>query len=245
MARRWQSDRRHARAWSAYPPEQYRLWQNTANTRLLGDAITLTETAWHQPSLLPGWSRAHVVTHLARDADAYRQLLRNPALGFDLGSDEERFRALESGADRNALSLLEDLDNAMGRLADAAADVTDWNRPVRIFTETYPLSFVSALRLHETLIHHLDLKVGFNPDAINETAAALLLHLAIHLRRKSATPTIHIQSTSGIDETLGRGDPIATVTGLDARLWAWLSGRLSPTHISGAAGLELDLLTID
>ena len=35
----------------------------------------LTDSQARAPSLLPGWTRGHVVTHLARNADALRNLL--------------------------------------------------------------------------------------------------------------------------------------------------------------------------
>ena len=46
-----------------------------ATQSLLRDTIDLDEEQWHAPSLLPGWSRAHVATHIARNADALRRVL--------------------------------------------------------------------------------------------------------------------------------------------------------------------------
>ena len=49
-----------------------------ATQSLLRDTIDLDEEQWHAPSLLPGWSRAHVATHIARNADALRRVLSAP-----------------------------------------------------------------------------------------------------------------------------------------------------------------------
>ena len=48
----------------------------TASTqRLLGDTIGVDDDAWRSPSRLPRWSRGHVATHLARQADALGRLV--------------------------------------------------------------------------------------------------------------------------------------------------------------------------
>jgi len=47
-----------------------------ATQRLLGTARVIAEPDLRQPSLLPGWTRAHVLAHLARSADAMRTLLK-------------------------------------------------------------------------------------------------------------------------------------------------------------------------
>ena len=46
-----------------------------ATQRLLDAARVLPESELRAPSLLPGWSRAHVLAHVARNADAMRSLL--------------------------------------------------------------------------------------------------------------------------------------------------------------------------
>ena len=46
-----------------------------AMQRLLDDARTIPEAELRAPSLLPGWTRAHVLAHVARGADAMRNLL--------------------------------------------------------------------------------------------------------------------------------------------------------------------------
>ena len=46
-----------------------------ATQRLLDEARTLTDDDLRVPSLLPGWSRAYVLAHVARGADITRNLL--------------------------------------------------------------------------------------------------------------------------------------------------------------------------
>ncbi len=46
-----------------------------ATGRLAVTAGTLTDAQTREPSLLPGWSRGHVLTHIARNADGLGNLL--------------------------------------------------------------------------------------------------------------------------------------------------------------------------
>ena len=45
-----------------------------ATQALLGDTISISDEAWQQPSRLDGWTRAHVATHIARNADGLRRV---------------------------------------------------------------------------------------------------------------------------------------------------------------------------
>ncbi len=46
-----------------------------ATARLRQTAAGLSDDQAREPSLLPGWSRGHVLTHIARNADSLRNLL--------------------------------------------------------------------------------------------------------------------------------------------------------------------------
>ena len=46
----------------------------TATQRLLGDTISVSDADWNAPSRLPEWTRGHVATHLARQADGLTRL---------------------------------------------------------------------------------------------------------------------------------------------------------------------------
>ena len=46
----------------------------TATQQLLGDTISVTDEDWRAQSRLPEWSRGHVATNLARQADGIVRL---------------------------------------------------------------------------------------------------------------------------------------------------------------------------
>src|ERR1700761_2696512 len=88
-----------------------------ATQRLLDDARTLSDSDLRAPSLLPGWTRAYVIAHVARGADAMRDLLVSARSGQGHRahvSAQEWKAATERGATMRAADLTADLaDSAM------------------------------------------------------------------------------------------------------------------------------------
>ena len=88
-----------------------------ATQRLIDTARVITEPDLRAPSLLPGWTRAHVLAHLARGADAMRNLLVGVRSGQDRPayiSAEARQADIEYGAGTRAGQPVTDLaDSAM------------------------------------------------------------------------------------------------------------------------------------
>src|SRR6266516_7719364 len=83
-----------------------------ATQRLLGTARVIAEPDLRAPSRLPGWTRAHVLAHLARGADAMRYLLIRARSGEDrpaYASEQERAAAIEHTAGQGAKELVADL----------------------------------------------------------------------------------------------------------------------------------------
>src|SRR4030088_2627183 len=83
-----------------------------ATQRLLGTARVISQPDLQAPSLLPGWSRAHVLAHLARGADAMRNLLMGARAGQDraaYASAEARNADIHKSAAAGAKELADDL----------------------------------------------------------------------------------------------------------------------------------------
>ena len=96
-----------------------------ATQRLLDDARTIPEADLRAPSLLAGWTRAHVLAHVARGADAMRNLLIGARSGQGrpaYASAQAREADIERGAVMRAGDLMADLaDSAMALRAIAQA----------------------------------------------------------------------------------------------------------------------------
>ena len=72
-----------------------------ATSRLVRTADALTDAEAAGPSLLPGWTRGHVLTHLARNADALVGLVDGALTGVAAPmypSVEARAADIEAGA---------------------------------------------------------------------------------------------------------------------------------------------------
>src|SRR5262245_18205135 len=86
------------------------------------------------PWLRPGWSRAHVLSHVARsgegDALVVEGAIRGEALDKYPGGDEQRTRDIEAGVARSAVDLRADLVATQAQLARAWEHVEPdmWSR---------------------------------------------------------------------------------------------------------------------
>jgi maleylpyruvate isomerase len=140
-----------------------------ATARFVDTAGRFTEQDVRQPSLLPGWTRGHVLTHLARNADALRNLLEWARTGVPVSayvSQQDRDRAIEAGAGRGVAELLADVrESAEAFLADAVAlPEPAWRHAVRVLDGAeFPASDVLVRRLVEVELHHVDLGAGYRP----------------------------------------------------------------------------------
>ncbi len=140
-----------------------------ATQRLLDTARVITEPDLRAPSLLPGWTRAHVVAHVSRNADALRNLLVGVRTGQDrpaYASAEAREAGIEQSAGLRASELMSDLAGSAMALRTVARQLPDegWQVPVRILdSDPFPAAQLLTRRLVEVELHHCDLGAGYGP----------------------------------------------------------------------------------
>ncbi len=134
--------------------------------RLLASAAALSDDQMREPSLLPGWTRGHVLTHVARSADGLRNLLSWAETGEQTPqypSVEARAADIEAGAGRPADEIISDVaDSAKSFISRARALPPEaWLTEVRgIRGPAHPAWFVLNRRLFETEVHHADLGIS-------------------------------------------------------------------------------------
>jgi maleylpyruvate isomerase len=140
-----------------------------ATQRLLGTARVISEPDLRAPSLLPGWTRAHVLAHLARGADAMRNLLVGARSGQDRPayvSAQARRADIENGSCLTAKELMADLADSAMALRTIIRQLPDnaWQFPVRILESArFPAARLLTRRLVEVELHHCDLGTGYGP----------------------------------------------------------------------------------
>lgn len=206
--------------------DQVRARKLSATQRLLGATIAISDEDWQEPSLLPGWTRAHVATHIARNADFLRQLVTTQGEHDAVSYGPEREMAIERGSERSALDLQIDLDTSAGQLNDCFDEVEDdgWDLPVTLPDGwEVPISALPMLRLYEVELHHVDLGIGYVVDDIDdETAGWLLSWKSVQLDHRAAQP-MTLACTDGLELEIGDAGP--RVRGSRQELLGWLTGR--------------------
>lgn len=139
-----------------------------AHQLLLASIGELTDEQCRAPSLLDGWSRGHVLTHLARNADSLAHLLECAKRG-EVGQQYEggyagRVAAIEDGAERSATELVADVRRSIYALEAAwsMADHDTWRGSgLNSKGDVLPMSDIVFLRWREVEVHHADLGLGF------------------------------------------------------------------------------------
>jgi len=203
-----------------------------ATGRLL-DSLVEVDDAWcRAPSLLSGWSRGHVLTHLARNADGLRGMVAGAAEGREVtmyGPGDAREKDIEAGADRSASALVDDVRQSASALFatclgadDAVWEATpEWRNGRR-----QPLSDVPVARVVEVELHRVDLGAGYSPAEWPAPHASLLLDSALaRLAGAPDPPAVRVQA-DGEDTSRGSDAPDAVlVSGTAADLVVWLTAR--------------------
>ncbi|MFK0113039.1 maleylpyruvate isomerase family mycothiol-dependent enzyme [Streptomyces sp. NPDC091217] len=191
-----------------------------------------------QPSHLSGWSRAHVVAHVARNADALTNLLTWARTGVKTpmyANPVQRAQEIEEGSRRTAEWLRADLRTADRRLSEALADlpVTCWDEKVRTARgREVPASEVPWMRVREVWVHAVDLNTGTGfGDIPREVCAGLVDDVAAAFRARADFPAVELRAEDGGRTWfLGLADSTAAVTvaGDIASLAAYATGRPVP-----------------
>jgi maleylpyruvate isomerase len=224
-------------------------WAGDGAAHLRGLMMRMGEDAFAAPSALPGWSRAHVLTHVARNADAMINLLtwartgvRTPAYS----SREQRDADIEAGAHRTPAEIRADVVESSDRLARVVRAMPEsaWSAHVQNAQGRDLLATdIPWLRAREMWIHAVDLDVGASfADMPGPMAAALLTDVAAAMGEKPGCPALRLVTPEGAAWNVGDPDAAPTVTGSAPGLAAWLLGRSKGRDLRTSAGKPLPAL---
>ncbi len=186
------------------------------------------------PSRLPGWTVGHVLTHVARNADAMRRVFAGATAGrvevmYPDGA-AGRAAAIDAGAARTAPALVDDVRTSGAALGTTLASVPDpvWatGRGGTLLGERTLPELVLG-RWREVEIHRIDLGFGggwesWPPEFV---ARALPPRVAEVNARREAGERFRVVTPDGVI-----GDGPVEVRAAPARTLAYLIGR---TTLSG------------
>jgi len=194
----------------------------------------LDDAAYAEPSLLPGWTRAHVVAHLALNAEGLAGVLHGAHVGQPqpmYASPEGRDGDIAELATAPPAELRERFLASSGTFDEAyrAMRADDWDGR---FERTpggpdFALANVPLMRVREVAIHHADLGVGHTAADWPEDFRVVLLE-SMTKRPYPAPFEAHPTDLDGTWrygdwEQDGDGGPL--VSGTSAALGWWLTGR--------------------
>jgi maleylpyruvate isomerase len=208
-------------------------WMHEGTAHLLAVVDTLTDEDLAAPSTLPGWTRAHVGGHVARNAEALIRLLTWARTGVETpmyADREQRAAEIERSARLPPSSLRAELAGTAADLGEAAAALPGarWQAEVRsALGRTIPAAEVPWMRIREVWLHAVDLGAGAAVVDLPDGVLDLLLDdVTAALSGKEQCPALQLAPTDRPRTwRLGRAEPIATVAVPAADLAGWLTGR--------------------
>lgn len=209
-----------------------------ATTRYLGALTVLQSEDLATPSALPGWTRAHVVAHLSRNADAFTRVLSQAATGGAASMyDSAQARDLdieETARAHDAPELVEDAVQSARRLEEALVGYD--GPPDATYTrsvggdETFGVDTVGPRRLVEVEVHHADLLLEYRAaDWPVEFSRDLIARRLDELGLDGPSMVLSSTDVDGLWKFGSGAGP--EITGAAGDLAWWLVGR------GGGAGL--------
>ncbi|MFJ6630450.1 maleylpyruvate isomerase family mycothiol-dependent enzyme [Streptomyces sp. NPDC091376] len=209
-----------------------------ATKRLLDATAALENAAVAEPSRLPGWTRGHLLAHVARNADALVNVLEGRPMYV---SAEARDNDIERDAPRQLGVQLDDVRESGERFGSAGAAEADWARVVELRNGVKDTaSRIPFRRLVEVELHHVDLGVGYEledlPADFTEREIGFLTERFDG--HADVPPTTVVAAGGSGSWTTGggsEGGPV-TVSGSAADLLGWLAGRRDGSALEVTGG---------
>lgn len=209
-------------------------WMREGEAFLRATVDRVPDEEFAAPSGLPGWTRAHVVGHVARNAEALFRLSEWARTGIETPmyeGHEQRTAEIEASARQAPASLRQDLVTTAHELDEALQqlDATTWQTPVRSARgRQIPAVEIPWIRVREVWLHAIDLAAEANPtDLPHGLVDVLLDDVTGTLPTRDNCPALVLKPNDRDDSwQLGAAnDNTPIVTGMNATILSWLVGR--------------------
>ncbi|WP_433270242.1 maleylpyruvate isomerase family mycothiol-dependent enzyme [Actinosynnema sp. CS-041913] len=198
--------------------------------RRLGTVIAgLTDAQVGEPSVLLGWTRGHVLAHVANVTEAMARQAEHEGVKVEVypGGRPARDADIEAGAGRSADEHRAALDAAVARLAKAWAGVRDWDSPVTYRDGTLRDTVYGVWR--EVEIHTFDL------DLTPVRWSSEFCDHAVEFLAQRVPDGVELTLVSADDSrkwTFGSGEAVE-LQGEVQDLVLWLAGREPKGTLTG------------
>jgi maleylpyruvate isomerase len=217
-------------------------WAGDGAAHLRGLMTRMGDDAFAAPSGLPGWSRAHVLTHVARGADAMINLLtwartgvRTPAYADGDARDAD----IAAGAARSPAEIRADVVDSSDRLAAVVRAMPEdaWSATVEHRDGSpLPVRVIPWFRARETWIHAVDLDVGASlADLPAPMLDALITETVDAMGRRPDCPAVRLVAPTG-SWAMGAAPDAVVVEAPAHALAAWLLDRPGAERLRTTGG---------
>lgn len=219
-----------------------------AQQRLVAAIADLDDDDLRVDSQCPGWTRGHVLSHIARNGEGMANLARwvledevvpmyapgrrDPDIedGAQRGADE--IRADIAATNVVALDALGELEGAVATdplVAERAVRLGgDPERGPQVYARRLPL-----LRLQEVVLHHHDLDLGLRPsDWLQEWVDTGLPYLWVRMAPRLENPPTLRRSDREEQPVVEPTGSHVEVRGSGADLLAWVTGRAAAADLA-------------
>ncbi len=212
-----------------------------ATRRLVRTVDALADFQFAEPSLLPGWTRGHVIAHLALNAEGLSGALegvREERAVPMYASQEARREGIESLGSAEPAVLRDRLLASTTAIMDAVSELPEDLVGQRIertpgSERGFTAGRVGEMRLREVEIHHADLDLAYTwADWPNDFAVLLLDNRELVHEGPPFTAQAADLNRSW---TFGDGSG-PTVTGPGAALAWWATGRDAGSVLTSTSG---------
>lgn len=217
-----------------------RRWMQQGTQLLLAGVDGLGEEGYAQPSLLPSWSRKHLVAHVAANAEALGNLVLWAATGVETpmyASLEARVAGIAKGTALAAEALDAWLRTSAETLEEGVQQLNDdrWSQPVVTAQgRTVAATEIPWLRAREVCVHAVDL--GRDVTFAHLPADFLLALGDDIVGKRRAAPDgplrLEANDANGSWELAGDGDRVTIAAPL-TDLVGYLSGRTTTLSTIG------------
>jgi maleylpyruvate isomerase len=208
---------------------------------LVSSAADLDDESVRAASLCQGWTRAHVLSHIARNADALGNLVSWARTGKPVAmysSPQARDADIIAGSTRSAREIFTDVKESATRFASAAAGLAGPPEQFEVEMREGRTALggqLPTLRLLEVVFHHVDLNAGYTfADADPGFVKRAIGNAIQRMNRASVVPALTLRSDNG--DTWSMAEGTQEVTGTNAALLLWLA-RGDGTGISSTEAL--------
>jgi maleylpyruvate isomerase len=217
-------------------PEQTLGWMRDGTELLLGAMSALSDADLDEPSLLPGWNRRYLLSHVAANADALRNLVYWARTGEERRmyvSPQQRDADIAAGAARPAGELRDRVASSAAELAGDLAALPEAAWDARVITAqgvNRLAAEIPWMRDREVYVHAVDLAAGVGfADLPADFLGALLDDVTARRSTLGTGPALDVAaSDTGVRwRVAGAGTP-ASVSAPLAALATWLTGRPVP-----------------